>query len=678
MPTTTNLKLVCAIAATFSIGAAWGQSTEEEDLAMVYGDKSFVTIATGTRVPLSRAPAVASVITAEDIKALGATDLDEVLETVPGLHVSRSTQGYAPVYQIRGIHRDVNPQVLMLVNGIPMTTVFQGNRGNIWAGLPLENVARIEVIRGPGSALYGADAFAGVINITTKTAGDIDGTQFGARFGSFNTQDAWMLHGGSLGPLEVAGYLRVGTTDGQKKTITRDAVGASGPLSLGRDAVDGALDLSHGNWRFRAGYKERDHVGSAEGAAQALDPTGHSYSERLTSDLTYQNSDLAQNWDVTLQGSYMGYKEFSDLVLFPPGGAFTGGMIGNPYKWEKHGRFNASALYHGFDAHRLRMGTGAQKDEVYKTRETKNFNPDFSAIGTGSLADVTDVSGTDLIFLKPHSRTVRYWFLQDEWNFSKDWTLTAGVRRDNYSDVGNTTNPRLALAWEAAYNVTAKLLYGSAFRAPSFVELYTINNPVQIGNPGLQPERIRTLEAALSWQPAPTLHLGANLFGYRMTNTIQLDAAKTYRNAGEQTGKGMEFEAAWDVSREVRLSGNYSHQKSIDKATNQDAGYAPHDRIYLRTDWRFTPGWAFNAQINAVGKREREAGDTRAALRGYTTVDMTLRTDRGAQQWNVAVSARNLFNADVREPSPLGSPTSIPNDFPLAGRSIYLQAEYKL
>ena len=128
---------------------------EEEELAMAYGDKSFVSIATGSRQPIARAPSVASVITSEDIKAIGAADLDEVLETVPGIHVARSPLGYNPIYTIRGIYSQYNPQVLMLVNGIPITGVIFGDRSNIWGGMPVENISRIEVIRGPGSAIYG-------------------------------------------------------------------------------------------------------------------------------------------------------------------------------------------------------------------------------------------------------------------------------------------------------------------------------------------------------------------------------------------------------------------------------------------------------------------------------------------------------------------------------------------
>ena len=117
-------------------GVAWGQTAQdEEDLAMLYGDKTFVSIATGNKQTLRRAPSVATVITSEEIEAMGAADLDEVLETVPGLHVSRSANIYAPLYVIRGVYSLYLPQVLVLQNGIPITTQFIGNKGNIWGCL---------------------------------------------------------------------------------------------------------------------------------------------------------------------------------------------------------------------------------------------------------------------------------------------------------------------------------------------------------------------------------------------------------------------------------------------------------------------------------------------------------------------------------------------------------------
>ena len=138
--------LVTLLTVAWAAGVHAAPQTEEEELALAYGDKSFVSIATGSRQPIARAPSVASVVTAEDIAAIGAADLDEVLETVPGLHVSRSPIGYNPIYTIRGIHTQYNPQVLMLVNGIPITGVFVGNRSQIWGGMPVEDIAAIDRI----------------------------------------------------------------------------------------------------------------------------------------------------------------------------------------------------------------------------------------------------------------------------------------------------------------------------------------------------------------------------------------------------------------------------------------------------------------------------------------------------------------------------------------------------
>lgn len=670
---------------------ALAQPSDEEDLLQMYGDKSYVSIATGSRVATARAPAVATVITAEDIRAIGATDLDEVLETVPGVHVSRSTLANSPVFVFRGGHSDTNPQVLLLINGVPMNRLFQGNRGDVWGGFPVENIARVEVIRGPGSALYGADAFAGVINVITKTAADISGTEVGVRLGSFRSGDLWMLHGGQVGAVDVAGYIRTGSTRGAARRVGPDAQTgwdaifgtsaslAPGPMNNARDSLDAALDLSYGRWRFWVNFKERDNVGTGVGVAQALDPRGQSYSQNLTSSLTYHDATFARNWDVSVQASFTRYLEFSNLFLFPAGafgGAFQDGFIGNPHKWERSGRLGASAFYTGFDKHRVRLGAGYTSEKLYRTRETKNFNPDFSPIGNGSIGDVTDVSDT-VPFMRPHGRQVRYLYVQDEWDFAKDWAITAGVRHDRYSDFGGTTNPRLALVWDAAYNVTAKLLYGTAFRPPSFTELYVINNPVQRGNPGLKPEKVRTLEAVLNWQASQNLNIGASLFEYRMSDILRL-VGIDFVNSGSQVGRGVELEATWDVSRELRVMSNLALQRSIDKTTNSDAGNAPRYQFYLRSDWRFSPGWLANAQLNHVGGRKRVAGDVRAQIRDYTTVDLTLRTDQKRRPWDIAFSVRNLFNADAREPSPLTAPfVNIPNDIPLAGRSFFVQAQYR-
>lgn len=289
-----SVLLLIAMLAVRTAGAAL--SEEEEALARAYGDENFVSIATGKKQLIAIAPAVASVITAEQIKEIGATDLDDVLETVPGLHVSRSPRAYGPLYTIRGIYTESNPQVLVLINGIPITNVYVGDRSQVWGGMPVNDIARIEVIRGPGSALYGADAFAGTINIITKTPEEIESTEFGIRAGSFDTKEGWVLTGHQWKGFDIALSVEALKSDGQGQTIEADAQTAfdnlfgtqasyaPGPVNLQRENLDARIDVAKGSWRFRAGYQGRNNLGTGAGVAQALDPQGHNDSTRINAD----------------------------------------------------------------------------------------------------------------------------------------------------------------------------------------------------------------------------------------------------------------------------------------------------------------------------------------------------------------------------------------------------------
>lgn len=688
--------VLAAMLASLHAGAA-PQTSEAEDLELVYGQQTDISIATGSSLPLRRAPAVATVLTAEDIAASGANDLAQILETVPGLHVARSTQVSTPMYVIRGISLGFNPQVLVLVNGVPQTVAFEGNRGGGVQGISLDNVSRIEVIRGPGSALYGAEAFAGVINVITKQAEEMPGTQAGLRAGTYQSRDGWLTHGGNWGPLSVAGYLRMGHSDGANPVVEADAQTgwdqqsgthasrAPGRADNRRDFLDGMLDLGYEHWRAGLTIRQREHAGTGTGVASALDPEGENHTRQLIASLGYEQPQLAPNLALSVQGSWMDFEEFSDLTLFPAGtklggNVFQDGMIGNPYKWEQTVRVGAALTYSGWTGHKALAGLGASRTSEYRIKETKNFTPNLTPIGTGSVNDVIDVSDS-VPFLRPQDRDTHYLVLQDEWAFIEDWALTAGWRQDHYSDFGTTNNPRLALVWDAAYDLTAKLMYGTAFRAPSFTELHAINNPVVKGNPALKPEKIKTVEAALSWQASKRLQLGMNVFRYDMRDIIR-QVNFLYENAGRQTGTGLEFEAQWDIAAAWKLAGNYSYQFSRDEATGHDAGNAPHHHLFARLDWRLAPGWRAHAQWNQISEQTRVASDTRAPLHGYGTLDLNLRklNDAGGG-WGFGVLVSNVFNADVREPSPFdqwfGQPfISLPKDFPQAGRTWTFQATY--
>lgn len=678
---------------------------DEDDLASSLGDAAIqsgpsVSIATGGLQALRRAPAVASVITAEDIQRIGATTLEDALETVPGIHVSRNNQGYGALYVIRGLYSQFNPETLVLLNGMPMTMQFLGNRGNLWGGMPLDNVARIEVIRGPGSALYGADAYSGVINVITRSAAEAQGTELGLRAGNLSTRSAWSTHGGHYGPWDVEASLQWSETAGPRRTVESDAQTywdgvfqtqsslAPSQTNAGYNMLDGQLDLSWHPVRLRLGVMARDHQGLGTGTASAMDPNSYGKVTRHYAQLQANDLAISPDWRLSPSLSFMQAATTYPhaLLIYPAGswgGNFPNGMYGAPNTWEAQWRGALMASYSGARDHQVRLGTGIDDLNLYRTQEFKNFVLSATAppalLGNG---EIVEVSAADS-FLTPHRRQVRYAYVQDEWKLARDWMLTTGLRRDLYSDVGGTTNPRVALVWDASLDVTAKLLYGRAFRAPSFTELYSVNNPVLVSNPQLKPPTIHTTEGALSWQVQPGTQLQGSIYHYTARGIIiPVGYPQTYANAGVQHGYGVELEAKQALPRQVMLSGHYAWQRGIDDATGQDAGYAPRHHLYARADWTGPYNLVCSTQVNVIAGRHRAPGDTRAPVPDYTTVDLTARTPRTASGWDLAVSVRNLFNADVREPSLYsagGQPAvALPNDLPQARRQLWLQWTRKL
>jgi iron complex outermembrane receptor protein len=685
---------------------------DEDELENYYGSEEFVNIATGISQPLSKAPAVASVITAKEIKRIGARDIDEVLETIPGLHVAKNTIGYNPIYTFRGIYTGFNAQILMLIDGQPLTNLYFGDRNQVWGGMPVEAISRIEVIRGPGSAIYGADAFAGVINIITKAPEEIDGIEMGARSGSFDTQEVWIQFANIGERYRVAGTIEARKFDGHDEKINSDAqsffdglTGTTASLApdsvqLGGEAIDARFEIGIDNFTVKAGAQIRSEGGLGAGITQALDSRGEGASDRYNLILIYDNPEYTDNLGIKFQAStlYSSQEVDKNFVLYPPGSTgpffkppglpifptpFPDGVIGTPELYEKHHRINSNLNYSGFLNHTTTFGFGYYYGEVYKTEEKKNFLIDpvtLTPVFPGF--PLIDVSDTPFVFLPEDNRENHYAFVQDVWHFANDWELTAGIRYDHYSDFGDTVNPRLALVWSARHNMTVKALYGEAFRAPSFAETRVQSNPAFLGNPGLEPEELKSYELAFNYRPTFNINLDLNLFRYKWQDIIQFEpdpgGTSTAQNSGEQDGHGLEFEAKWDITELVSVLANYSWQKSEDRKTSTDAASSPEQQIYIRAYAELPENFNVTIQVNSVMDRNRAFGDARSDIDDYTTVDLTVRKQLFAGQLELSLLAKNLFDEDAREPSPLAVPVPfIPNDLPLAGRTVFGEIRYK-
>jgi iron complex outermembrane receptor protein len=678
---TTKFTTPLILASLLQPNFAWANDDSLWDMSLEELGQILVTsLASGTATPLDKAAAVATVITEEDIYAMGATDIDQVLETIPGLHVNRSTQAFSPNYTFRGITSSYNPQTLLLINGIPVTTLSSGNRSQVWGGMPVKAIKQIEVIRGPGSALYGADAFSGVINIITKSRKDINGTNAGVRTGSFDTRSAWLEHGNNYNGYDIGLSLEYQTTDGWNEIIETDGLGQTGPVSTGVKSSDIRVDISKENWNLRLGYQGRRDLGLAAGIALFLDPYGKYDSDRINLDTSYIFKDAMPHLDIQSQFAY--YYNTQDVaenpVLLPAGvPGFPDGVIGTPGYKEQQARLNLNGLFDGFDQHIFRFGVGAFWGDLYETTEMKNFDLDFSQpfpfVPKGSLVNVSD---TPDVFLPEKDRKNFHAFIQDEWQFAANWALTSGLRYDHYSDFGDTTNPRLALVWATTDSITTKFLYGRAFRAPSIVELFATGNPVALGNSNLDPEIIDSYELAISHQINSEFLYRANLFTYDIKDYIEY-VGNQAQNIGERSGKGLELEMEYSLTSSSKFFANYAYQKAENKNTNEDVGESPNHQFYVRAEWRTNDKWMISPQLNWIGKQVRVDGDSREPTPHYTTVDLTIRQLNVIQDLDISLSIRNFFDREVFEPSPNGVPSpSIPNDFPMAGRNIYGEIAY--
>lgn len=687
--------LAASLAATADAGEDDLLGLPFEELARLQ-----VTIATGTPRELATAPAAATVITLRELEAIGARDIGDALEAVPGLHVSNGSVQYGPRYFIRGITSSYNPHTLVLVNGLPQTSLFLGDRGEripALYSLPVQLLDRIEIIRGPGSALYGADAFAGVINLITRSPVDARGGELTASSGSFATGTALLqqaLHGDGVSALVSASWLD--TRGDSAAVIAHDAqtnvdlAGLAPPASLapatvptGARVVDLRADLVAGRFRVRAGWMEARDTGAGQGLNDALDLTNTAQQHRGHLDIGWHADDVRPDWRLEARLSYLYSDNRSNgTYLFPPGavfGTFPDGVWARPNLFEENARADFSATRSGLGRHVLRLGTGFYWGDIFKTTTANNYLL-VGGMPVPRPGGVADVSDTAAVYQPENQRTSFHVFAQDEWTLAPAWNLTSGLRYDHYDDFGGTLNPRLSLVWRATPALAGKLIYGEAFRAPAFFELYGRSNPVALGNPALEPEKLRSVEAGVTWKPTPTLSWEGSVYALRIDDFIDFvndpgQPTFTARNSARIRGKGLETELRQQVTPRLEWLLNLSAQRT--RRENGDAlGLAPDHEAHLRAIWKALPGWQLTPQLNWIGERERQAGDPRPALPGYLTADLCLRY-APARHLELALAARNLADADVREPSrgpaPNQSLPAIPYDLPQAGRSLALE-----
>lgn len=629
-----------------------------------------VSISTNTQQPISKAPSVVSVITAEDIKATGATNLTEILQSVPGIYIRPNLFGFRPLVTFRGAS---SYQTLLMVNGAPIKDLYWSS-GIFWKGLPTNMIERVEIIRGPGSALFGSDASAGVINVITKTAGKIDRSEAGVRAGSFDTRAGWVQHGGSWNGFDINFTAEASSTDGHNPLIATDKLGAAGRARYGWKNEDIRLSIAKGPWRLQADYMRHSDVETGLTGAGILDPLTRGGDSRFNIDLLYNNEAFSKDWGLNAELRYLDLDSTSGNGFHetPSASNPPNGKLNLQRSSERRLNFEASGLYTGIRNHALRMGGGYVWQDLYSVRHYANYGKDRNGNDIAAPAlggPLIDLSDSPYAFAPEKVRKNSYLFVQDIWTLSDRWELTAGARYDHYSDFGGTLNPRLALVWQGTDRLTTKLMYGEAFRTPSYLELYSPTSATK-PNANLTPEQSKTWDLAFSYAVSKDLKLGLDLYRFAQFNVIGADAANQYQNIGDLTAHGIELEAQWQAAKTLRVSGNLTHRREDYVAFR--SFNVPKQKAYLRTDWAFLPGWNWNLQANWIGRHLDPAGDPRRPVGAYTLVDTTLRYFHG-KDWEFAASVRNLFDEDARE---VASKFTV-NNLPLPRRNFYAEMRFK-
>ncbi len=656
---------------------------EFEDAA-IFGDIETVSIATGMERPIITAPAVASVFSAKYIKNTGAKNLADILNMVPGIHVGISTANFSPVYAARGFSSGYNRNILIMVDGIPQDDLAFSDRATAIGKIPIDIIERIEVSRGPGSSLWGADAFSAVVNIITKTRNP-EVSSVTIEGGSYNTRNASVLSGTKImSDFDLVAAFEYSKTDGYRPTIDQDSqtfidaqLGTDASLAPGKASTDseesGAhINISDGHSRFglRA-YQLNTSMGV--GLAASLDPYGNIETDGFEALYRYDN-DITSDFSIGATLSYAQSDHTIDnLHFFPPGafGVFTDGVIVNEKNRQNFTRLNSALRYSGFDDHYLTFGIGGERAKVEELSESRNYTMlDGMIIPT----EMHDTLSDPIPGKKKYSRNLNFAYLQDEWPVLPDWSITLGARYDDYDEYGSVTSQRAVLQWNTTATLTTKLLYGRGYRIPTLMDTKSRYIPAFEANPDLEPEKLDQIQLVFDYRPIYRLRGRIDFFYHETDNQIRYQNTMHGlsfhpENVGDQTGRGFELELWWDISDHTKFYSYYAYQDNTDRTTNEDAGYSPHNKLFAMLQHNYPDNWFFSTKMTYVGNRDRVAEDTRSKADRYTFVDLLIRNEL-TRNLEATLEVRNIFDTDADE---AGMGTAFPGDIPLPGRSYYVK-----
>ena len=688
----TSIGIVFTFASLGSFAAEDDPSSDAalQDLLQVLDQKT--EIATKTKMNVDFVPGMVTVLYGEDLLARGISSVEKAIELIPSVELSFSSDGQSQVF-IRGIGSSFSSgKIKVLLNGVPFNSTLSATTTAL--RLPIELVDRIEVIRGPGSAIYGEFAYSGVINIVTRK----DQNRFFLRYGNLDNTTA----GGMLTRkfdedlsmnLSFSGIYKKGKSVEAGQDVLRSSPFASLSNSPGMSNEKEQDSSVIFNTKYRETNLSIQYIkvgtGDYFGYANALP----SYNSKIMRNLNMLSVNVDHHWalaDDLNVNAYAGWHDFQLetglLELYPAGinfgaGAFPDGVIGSPNYKERKYRVGAELHYEGWEKQDILAGLEWLYTKQSDTYAERNYT--YDSFGRPTPVPLAKYRGSGNWLDEGLKRQVYGLYAQDQIAITDRLTTTAGLRFDTYSDVGNAISPRVAAVYKLKEHHIIKAQYARAFRPPTFLETSTRNNPVVSGNPNIESEHIATYEVGYIFNDEIS-RFRATVFNADLHDLIVADPiAKTYVNQGEVHTSGTELEYTRNFGRKIKVDANASYFRPRNVVTNQAIANVATSTANLELLYRFTHTYNISAQLRYVGKRKRESSDPRKDLKAFSTIDLTFTAgDLAKSGLTARAGVTNLLDTKIVYPSPVVTfaGSTLPayqGDYPRPGREFWLQVDYR-
>ena len=516
---------------------------------------------------IADAPSSITVFTAEKIAALGLKTLQDLLQLVPGFDVRRSRQ-QLQLITVRGVTSDLNERLLIMIDGVRLGSVNDGGTGKMVRAIYLNDVQRVEIIRGPGSALYGTNAFAAVVSVITKKGSETAGAHVTGEAGSYAGRAVTVAAGQKFGDFNLNGNFNYAQSRGENYFIAADGAGVSGNIRDPYKDFVGNLKLGYKDMLQLSMSAAHQVASQFITVGDVMDLPSYEQSTWLITSLDYHQAfSKTLKWQTQANFAYMEWGPIAGLVS--PAGMKPGapdGFYGHPHS--RDFRYGLDSYVSYEPIHGLNL-IGGVAGELITTRDDDHA-------GNGPTIDWSQ-PGTE--FYKSPNRTVLAAYAQGDYRIIKGLKLTAGVRYDHYNDFGGTTNPRVALVYNYQDKAWVKALFATAFRAPSYREMFSVNNNVINGDPNNKPEKIMTGELVFGVAPFRQLAATVSLFDSKITDMIYKSAVLgadgnptgkfLYQNRGDLHALGVEAEIKSEILPNLEVAANYTYVHSENTAFGQ-------------------------------------------------------------------------------------------------------------